>query len=158
MKLIDPYLEAFRTAISFLNSSNQRIASFKNYCNSKEERPRKFGLDMEVRWNSTYLMLKHLIPYKEIFSVWITTNYGAGLLTNDHWLVAEHMMKFLELFYEATIVLSGVYYPTAPLVLHHLLDIAEHLKKVEADPNFRNIASPMKLKFLMLSFLILELS
>jgi hypothetical protein len=27
-----PYTEDFRTAINFLNSSNQRIAMFKNYC------------------------------------------------------------------------------------------------------------------------------
>jgi hypothetical protein len=36
-------------------------------------------------------------------------------------------MKFLELFYEATVTLSGVYYPTSPLMLHHILDFAEHL-------------------------------
>ena len=35
---------------------------FKNHCNAMGVRPRKFGLDMDVRWNSTYLMLKHLIP------------------------------------------------------------------------------------------------
>jgi len=54
----------------------------------------------------------------------------------------------LELFYDCTIVLSGVHYPTSPLVLHHILDIAEHLKKAENDVNFRSIAYPMKLKFL----------
>ena len=57
-------------------------------------------------------------------------------------------MIFLELFYNSTVVLSGVYYPTAPLVLHHILDIAEHLHKAERDQNFRMIAYPMKLKFL----------
>jgi len=131
LKRINPYLEAFRTAINFLNSSNQRIALFKNYCISKGLRPRKFGLDMDVRWNSTYLMLKHLVPYKEVFSVWITTNHSENLLTRDHFIVAEHMLKFLEVFYDVTLVLSGVYYPTAPLVLHHLLHIAEHLHEAE---------------------------
>jgi hypothetical protein len=38
-------------------------------------RPRKFGVDMYVRWNSTYLMLKHTIPYKGIFPVWIKTHH-----------------------------------------------------------------------------------
>jgi len=93
LKRIHPYLEAFRTAINFSNSSNQRITLFKNYCISKGLRPRKFALDIEVRWNSTYLMLKHLLPYKDVFSVWITTNYGLELLTNDHWLVVENMMN-----------------------------------------------------------------
>jgi hypothetical protein len=48
----------------------------------------------------------------------------------------------------ALLFFSGVYYPTAPLVLHHLLDITEHLQEAERDAGFRMIASPMKLKFL----------
>ena len=55
---LKPYLEDFRTTISFLNSSNQRIAAYKSFCVAMGVRPRKFGLDMEVRWNSTYFMLK----------------------------------------------------------------------------------------------------
>jgi hypothetical protein len=31
---------------------------------------------MDVRQNSTYLMLKHLLPYKEIFFTFIGANYG----------------------------------------------------------------------------------
>lgn len=103
---------------------------------------------MDVRWNSTYLMLKHLLPYKEVFNVFINSNYGTTLLTPQHWYVAEQIMVFLELFYDCTVVLSGVYYPTAPLVLHHILEIAEHLQKAERDANFRSIAMPMKEKFL----------
>jgi hypothetical protein len=49
LKRMKPYLEDFRTAINFLNSSNHRIAMFKNYCEAKGVRPRKFGLDMDVR-------------------------------------------------------------------------------------------------------------
>jgi hypothetical protein len=69
LKRSKPFLEDFRTAINFLNSSNQRIALFKNYCTAQGLRPRKFGLDIDIRWNSTYLMLKHLLPYKDVFSV-----------------------------------------------------------------------------------------
>jgi hypothetical protein len=142
------HLENFRTAINFLNSSNQRIAMFKNYFTARGVRPRKFGLDMDVRWSSTYLMLKHLLPYRDVFSVWFESNYGETLLTPQHWYVAEQIMKFLELFYDATVVLSSVYYPTAPLMMHHILDFAEHLHKAKNDQGFRSIAIPMKLKFL----------
>ena len=55
LKRIKSYLEDFRTAIIFLNSSNTRIASFKRYRQGEGLRPRKFGLDMDVRWNATYL-------------------------------------------------------------------------------------------------------
>jgi hypothetical protein len=49
LKRLKPFTEEFRTAINFLNSSNQRIAWFKEYCNAKSVRSKKFGLDMDVR-------------------------------------------------------------------------------------------------------------
>lgn len=141
-------MEDFRTAINFLNASNSRIATFKEYCLARGVRPRKFGLDMDVRWNSTYLMLKHLVPYKTVFSVFINSHYESQLLPPNHWYVAEKILEFLELYYDSTVVLSGVYYPTSPLVLHHILEIASHLKACERDLNLRTIVFPMQLKFL----------
>jgi hypothetical protein len=44
--------------------------------------------------------------------------------------------------------MSGVYYPTSPLVLHHILEIASHLKACEREVNLRTIVFPMQLKFL----------
>jgi len=81
LKRLKPFTEDFETIINVLNSSNKRIALFKNYCKAQGIRPRKFGLDMDIRWNSTYLMLKHLLPYKEVFSMWLSSNYGEQLLT-----------------------------------------------------------------------------
>jgi hypothetical protein len=76
LKRLKRFTEDVRTAINFLNSSNQIIALFKNYCIAQGLRLRKFGLNMNVRWNYTYLMLKHLLPYKEVFSVFINSNYS----------------------------------------------------------------------------------
>jgi hypothetical protein len=64
-----PYIDDFRTGITFLNASNQRITAYKSYCMSMAIRPHKFGIDMDVRCNSTYLILKHLVPYKSSFLV-----------------------------------------------------------------------------------------
>jgi hypothetical protein len=149
LDVIKKYLEAFRTAISFINSSNQRIATFKRYCIVVNVRPGKFGLDMDVRWNSTYLMLKHLVPYKQTFSVFIKTNYPRGedeplLLTDDHWTIAEKVLSFLELFYDSAVQLSGVYYPTSPLMLHHLILISKHLKAHWKDKLLRPVVLPMQ--------------
>ena len=76
LKRLKTCIEVFRTAINFLNSSNQRIAQFKNYCLAKDIRPRKFCLDIDVRWNSTYLLLKHLMPYRFVFSAFINSQSG----------------------------------------------------------------------------------
>jgi hypothetical protein len=98
---LKPYIEDFRTAISILNSSNQRIVAHKSFCVAMGVRSRKFGLYMEVRWNSICLMLKHLIPYKSTFSVFIQTHYhpreeGATLLTEAHWYVAKKYWSSLK--------------------------------------------------------------
>jgi hypothetical protein len=101
---------------------------------------------MDVRWNSTYLMLKHILPYKSVFFVFINTHYGYPLLNEQHWYVAEKVLELLELFYESTVVLSGVYYPTSTLVIHHILEFASHLH--EHDPNISVVVVPMKAKFM----------
>ena len=152
LKHLQVYLNDFRTAISFLNSLNQRIAAYKNYCIATGVRPRKFGLDMDVRWNSTYFMLKHLVPYRSTFSVFIHTHYhahgGQTLLTDSHWYVAEKILEFLEQFYDSTVTLSGIYYPTSPLILHHIIEIASHLMNYEHDSVFAIACIKMKDKFL----------
>ena len=54
---------------------------------------------MDVRWNSTYIMLNHLIPHKSTYSVFITSHYGLvddePLLSDGHWTVAEKIFEFL---------------------------------------------------------------
>jgi hypothetical protein len=131
-----------------LNSSNRRIALFKNFCIAKGVRPKKFSLDMDVGWNATYLMFKHLLPYKDVFSVFINFSYGSTLLTASHWYIADKILEFLKVFYDSTITFSGVYYPTSPLILHHLLDIITHLHESSKDQNLFSIVYPMKLKYL----------
>ena len=49
---------------------------------------------------------------------------------------------FLELFYDATVALSGVYYHTSPLMLHYLVKIAIHLKNYSNDIHLRNVIQP----------------
>jgi hypothetical protein len=72
---------------------------------------------------------------------------GQALLTDYHWYVVEKILSFLDLLYECTLELSGVYYPTAPLMLHHLIDIASHLNQYENDHLLRHTILPMKAKF-----------
>jgi hypothetical protein len=152
LKRLKHYLDDFRTTITFLNASNQRIAAFKSFCLSLGVPPSKFGVDMDVRWNSAYLMLKHLVSYRSTFSVFIQTNCLAKkddsfLLTDDHWDVVEKVL-FLKLFYDTSVALSGIYYPTSTLMLHHILKIARHLTAFENDRLLRDAVVPMKTKFL----------
>jgi len=92
LKRLKHFIDDFRTTINFLNSSNQCTALFKNYSIAKGVRPRKFCLDIDVRWNATYLMLKHLIPYRSIFSVFINSHYVSQLLSKNHWCVVQKVL------------------------------------------------------------------
>ena len=55
----------------------------------------------------------------------------------------KKVLKFLELFYDATVALSGVYYPTSPLMIHYLVKIAMHLKNYANDNQIRPVVQPM---------------
>ena len=70
------------------------------------------------------------------------------LLTESHWYIAEHILTFLELFYDSTCALSAVYDPTSSLILHHIIEIAAHLNNYENDAMLRSVVVPMKDKFL----------
>jgi hypothetical protein len=96
---------------------------FKNYCIAQGVRRRKFGLDMDVRWNATYLMLKHLLPYKDVFSVFINSNYGSSLLTARHWYIAGKILDFLKNFMNPQLffLLLDLPLPLPPLHLYLLL-------------------------------------
>jgi hypothetical protein len=86
------------------------IVSIKtNIVRAKFVRPHKFGLNMDVRWNSTYLILMHLLPYRSVFSMLINTHHSSPLLNGQHWYVAKKVSEFLKLFYDATVVIYGVF-------------------------------------------------
>jgi hypothetical protein len=98
-------------------------------------------------------MLKHIVPYKITFSIFIQSNHplssdGSPLLTDNHWYITDKLLSFLELFYDSTVALSGLYYPTSPLMLHHILKIGRHLNAFENDHLFRQPVIPMKTKLL----------
>lgn len=125
--------ETFSTIVSFLNSSNQRIVAYKSYYITTGVRPIKFGLDMDARWNSTYLMLKHLFPRKATLSTFIQDQYHRiedvpFLLTNDHQAMSKKVLDFLKCFMIQRVALFGIQYPTPRLMIHHLIKIAIHLR------------------------------
>jgi hypothetical protein len=70
------------------------------------------------------------------------------LLTNSHWYVAKKLLEFLELFYDATVTLFGVYYPTSPLIMHNIFYIVHQLAQYENLALLRHVVAPMKSKFL----------
>jgi hypothetical protein len=140
LKNLEPHIDKLRTTMGWLNASNPRLANYGRYCALINEPCHSFHQDMPVRWNSTYLMLNSLIRDKVPFAAFINQHCpykdqsGGDYLSADTWHIAESMVQFLETFYDSTVALSGVYYPTSLMIVHNILEIAQHLKEYENDP------------------------
>jgi hypothetical protein len=58
------------------------------------------------------------------------------------------MLKFLGLFYLYTISLSSVYYPTYPLMMDAVVEMADHLNQSMNDDRLTEVVIPMKNKLI----------
>ncbi|KAK1272218.1 hypothetical protein QJS04_geneDACA020942 [Acorus gramineus] len=99
---IEESLVNIRLALKFITCTPSRVQAFGDFCATRNIPPRKFPLDMHVRWNSTYIMLQSPID----------------------WQISKVFVQFLSIFYDASIACSGVYYPTSNLILRQLFNIS----------------------------------
>ena len=136
--------------MGWIMASNQRIAEFARFCRSKDLIPCKFQTDMLVRWNSTYLMLKSVLPYaSEITSFYnlnTTNDTEREKLIDGDWYVANVFVEFLKVFYDATVKLSEVYYPTSPLALHKLYGMTDLLRQYSENVMVASAVAAMQKK------------
>ena len=100
-------------------------------------------LDVETRWNLTYLMLdfafKHKMGFVEL--EFYDTKYanelgkGIGLPSHEDWEYVESILPFLSIFYEATLRISGNSYVTSNIYMLEVVGIwngINHLLKSNA--------------------------
>jgi hypothetical protein len=82
--------------------------------------------DIDTRWNSTYRMIKRVFPYARAINQILNESTDGMLLalSNGEWAQLHQLMKFLEVFFKATVALSCSYTPTAHALLHHLYYIS----------------------------------
>ena len=103
-----------------------------------------------VRWNSTYLMLKSLLPHKDPFTTFIQANYPRGenselLITEEHWLLLKKYLCFLNC--SMVLLLYCLVFTILQLMLHYLVKIAIHLNNYSNDIHLRNVIQPMIEKY-----------
>ncbi|XP_058181412.1 zinc finger BED domain-containing protein RICESLEEPER 2-like [Rhododendron vialii] len=113
-------------------------------------KPKNMNSDVQNRWNSTYLMLKSCQKYSDAISAYVNQRYRpcrGNPLTIADWEIGFEFMKFLKVFYAATVACSGVRYPTSCIVLHHLFNISVNFRKHREHPNFAHACIDMEGKF-----------
>ncbi|KNA24520.1 hypothetical protein SOVF_015220 [Spinacia oleracea] len=121
-----------RTAVKYVRSSPARLQRFKA-CVQQEKIENKslMCLDVETRWNSTFLMLESVLKFQKAL-ILLSKNDGRfraefvkfdGLPNDDDWDCIRNLVLFLKMFYEATIRLSGSLYVTENMYLQEILGI-----------------------------------
>lgn len=63
------YIEAIRTAVKFVHASPARLGTFKKCVEIEKKLSQKAlpSMDVDTRWNSTYLMLESSIDFEKAF-------------------------------------------------------------------------------------------
>jgi len=115
------HVEAIRNGVLYVRSSTSRCDSFEQKVVTGKMTRGSLPLDVKTRWNSTYLMLTRAIKFKVAFD----KMEAEDKLYNDHflevvdgekrigppttidWREVERLVKFLGLFYTATLVVSA---------------------------------------------------
>jgi hypothetical protein len=70
--------------------------------------------DVTTRWNSTYLMIDSILPYREALGEYTIHDRDYNdCPENEEWVEVEKVHKFLKIFYDATNILSGTSYTTS---------------------------------------------
>ena len=93
--------------------------------------------DISMRWNATYLMLEAWLLYKEVVdAVHNSSRSTLGVLTEVDWQIYKCFYYFLMVFYDATVCLSGIYYPTSHHAMHKLYEISNQFEMHRKAPIF----------------------
>ncbi|XP_074337649.1 zinc finger BED domain-containing protein RICESLEEPER 2-like [Apium graveolens] len=130
LSVIGSFISNVRDSVKYLKSSSGRLHKFYDIAKHLQlNTSKKLMSDVSTRWNSTYVMLKAVIAYKDE--------------------KATKVMQFLEIFDEATTVFSGYGYPTSNVFLPEIWKIKELLLLTSVNDShyMREMALKMKDKF-----------
>ncbi|GJY91012.1 zinc finger BED domain-containing protein RICESLEEPER 2-like protein [Tanacetum coccineum] len=151
VKSINAIKESFKTMLKdVFKSGGTNYSKYIRICREADKPAYSSNWDVPTRWNSTYHVFQSGLKQKA------TLMYFHDVLANkgecnhfpvDNWIVIESLCPLLEVFSNATKFLSGVYYPTSPLVLQQIYFISCKLTEYELNGGiFRSMVKPMKAK------------
>ena len=122
------------------------------------ESSRHLCLDVETRWNSTYLMCESALIYRKAFKKLEMSDGGKfrseldknrGVPLDSDWERISSLLPFLKIFYDATLRLSGSLYITTNMFLQEIIGVGIMIKKKcdSLDTGVSAMAYRMKIKF-----------
>nr|XP_009764968.1 PREDICTED: zinc finger BED domain-containing protein RICESLEEPER 2-like [Nicotiana sylvestris] len=151
LKVIEDGISNVRNSVLYWIASSGRIERFEEAARLLHiSCTKKLEYDCPTRWNSTYLMLRTALDYKEVFTKLSLndTNYRC-FPTEGQWSAAHEVCEKLQLFHRITEQFSGSQYPTSTQYFSKVCDIKLELEAwvKSLNPLISSMASSMLLKF-----------
>ncbi|KAM6545744.1 hypothetical protein CsatB_026480 [Cannabis sativa] len=144
LKDVHTSISSIRNAVRYVRSSPARLQKFKEYVAEENiESKSLLCLDVQTRWNSTYLMLEAALKFQksferleddESYSNYFSDGFNEkridGPPSDDDWANAKVFVRFLNTFYTLTLKFSGSLYSTSNLYLDRISDVHRQLKRL----------------------------
>nr|GEY52412.1 zinc finger BED domain-containing protein RICESLEEPER 2-like [Tanacetum cinerariifolium] len=129
--------ESFKTMLKdVFRSGGKNHQRYVRICKQAEKPSLTPHWDVPTRWNSIYHMflsgLKQKSNLMYFHDLWASKGRCVHFPT-ENWVIIESLTQLLEVFNNATKFLSGVYYPTSPLVLQQIFFMTTKLSEYELE-------------------------
>jgi len=152
LKVLGNALDQIRTSIKYVKGLEARMIKFKQCCErfTDIDTSRGLCLDVPTPWNSTYLMLKSVLKYRQVFlNLHLIDESYKFCPLEEEWERAEIICRFLMPFYDITCLISATSYPTSNLYFLQVWNIQRMLMENVDDEDgvIKNMAELMMLKF-----------
>jgi len=147
-----------RGAVRYVKASPSRLQRFKACIDPQKVQYKGFvNLDIETRWNSTYLMLNVALKHMPTFALLEMQDHtyvkelrkGKGLPLPGDWEYVCSIIPFLELFYNATVRISGSFYVSSNMYMFEVFGFRKKIKEMckHPDTRIKEMAAGMKIKY-----------
>ncbi|KAK4285003.1 hypothetical protein QN277_001756 [Acacia crassicarpa] len=161
LKVLKNSFDAIRNAIRFVHSSSTRFQKFKHYVELERlDTNNLVCLDVETKWNSTYLMLESALKFEKVFerveeedgdycAYFGESSTCDGPPRAKDWNRARVFFKLLRVFYDITLKISSSVHVTSSTCFHQIARIHMELEKniVNDDPLLMDMFRSMKSKY-----------
>ncbi|GJU35186.1 zinc finger BED domain-containing protein RICESLEEPER 2-like protein [Tanacetum coccineum] len=134
---IDAIIESFKTMLKDIFKSSARTRQrYVKICKDAEKPCLRPNWDVPTRWNSTYHMFLSGLKQQTTLAYYhdvLANKNRCNHFSAESWVIIQSLTQLLEVFNNATEILSGVYYPTSPLVLQQIFFMSTALSEYELE-------------------------
>ncbi|XBI57690.1 hypothetical protein VPH35_039038 [Triticum aestivum] len=130
LDVMEKGIERVRDSVAFWSTTPKRHEKFEKMARLlNNEYTCRLALDCKTRWNSTYIMLKGALQYKDVFERLSIREKKFTCPTGEDWVFAKEVCARLKVFFDVTELLSGTSYVTASLFFPQICGIRLAIRK-----------------------------